>query len=191
MSISWFQQIRLRSFHVKWFVDVTLEAAVKEQWHILVVLLYTCPNKREVKLRIYLWGGSPFQTIKWNRARCCIIVLPYFVVCVYKKDPRPCLPQKIVKTKGRPNLIGRPTSWQSYAKLFFLSAKDEQIYRMWICIFLPIFSKKFPSFYLGGRVTSSSLIYNLEEHRPGCTLVNLQQRYLTFDQKHRHYSPIY
>ena len=144
MSISWFQQIRLRSFHVKWFVDVTLEAAVKEQWHILVVLLYTCPNKREVKLRIYLWGGSPFQTIKWNRARCCIIVLPYFVVCVYKKDPRPCLPQKIVKTKGRPNLIGRPTSWQSYAKLFFFRLKMNKFTECRFVSSYLFFQKSFP-----------------------------------------------
>ena len=31
MYISWFQQIRLHSFHVKWFFDVAIEAAVKEQ----------------------------------------------------------------------------------------------------------------------------------------------------------------
>ena len=134
MLISWFQQIRLHSFHVRWFFNVTLEAAVKEQWHILIVLLYTCPYKIGVKLRIYLWAGSPFQNIKWNRARWCIIVLPYFVMCVKKKDPRPCLPPEIVKTNGRPNHTGRPTiyncckitkfsSWGSYAKLFAFRVK--------------------------------------------------------------------
>ena len=163
MLISWFQQIRLHSFHVRWFFNVTLEAAVKEQWHILIVLLYTCPYKIGVKLRIYLWGGSPFQNIKWNRARWCIIVLPYFVMCVKKKTQDLAFLRKLWRPTGDLTILGGQLSIIAVKllssvveglMLSFLSFGWRWTNLPSVDLYLSTyFFKKFPSFYLGGKLS--------------------------------------
>lgn len=163
MLISWFQQIRLHSFHVRWFFNVTLEAAVKEQWHILIVLLYTCPYKIGVNLRIYLWGGSPFQFINWNRARWCIIVLPYFVMCVKKKTQDLAFLRKLWRPTGDLTILGGQLSIIAVKllssvveglMLSFLSFGWRWTNLPSVDLYLSTyFFKKFPSFYLGGKLS--------------------------------------
>ena len=170
MLISWFQQIRLHSFHVRWFFNVTLEAAVKEQWHILIVLLYTCPYKIGVKLRIYLWGGSPDlsvrrQSISEYKVKSCKVMHNcsslFCNVCLKKTQDLAFL-RKLWRPTGDLTILGGQLSIIAVKllcsvveglMLSFLSFGWRWTNLPSVDLYLSTyFFKKFPSFYLGGKL---------------------------------------